>query len=124
MIPDIITMIQGETDLTRRTIAKILIQSGKAEEIRINPQSFITQATAIIRSELQRAMQGGLKYEKREGDIWHVRHFRGETALDLERFEDRLYTVRTPDKTVYDFVEFDSDVESQFVQEPGQRMRA
>lgn len=116
VVPDVITMIQGETNLTRATIAQILIRSRKAEEIRINPQSFITQATTIIKAELRRIMQGGLKYEKREGDIWHVRRFRGEQALDLEQFTERLYQVQNPDRTVYDFVELDSmGVEGQFV---------
>lgn len=116
VVPDLITMIQGETNLTRATIAQILVRSRRAEDIRINPQSFITQSTAIIRDELQRLMQGGLKYEKREGDIWHVRHFRVDKASDLERYPDRLYQVQNPERTVYDFVELDSmGVEGLFV---------
>jgi type III restriction enzyme len=115
VIPDIITMIQSETNLTRRTIARILIGSGKAEDILVNPQSFITQATDIIRTVLHDVMQHGLKYEKRDGDIWHVRVFRDTAAGQLERFSESLYEVQRPDRTVYDYVEFDSRVESQFV---------
>jgi type III restriction enzyme len=115
VIPDVITMIQGETNLTRYTIVQILLRSGKAEEIRINPQSFITQATAVIQAELKRLMQGGLKYEKRAGDVWQVRRFRGETPSELNALADRLYRVQNPERTVYDCVEFDSTVESNFV---------
>jgi type III restriction enzyme len=115
VVPDVLTMIQGETNLTRSTISKILIASGKAEDIRINPQSFITQATAIIKRELQRMMQGGLKYEKREGDVWQVRLFRSQPASAYERDTDRLYKVENPDRTVFDYVELDSGIEAQFV---------
>lgn len=116
IVPDVITMIQGETNLTRQTIARILIESGRAEDIRINPQAFITQATDTIRTVLRDEMQNGLKYEKR-GSAWHVREFRGKSAGDLERFSERLYEVQNPDRTVYDYVEFDSGIESKFVRD-------
>lgn len=114
VIPDLITMIQGETNLTRATITRILVQSGKAEEIRINPQSFITQATEIINEQLRQAMQGGLKYEKRQGEFWQVRMF--GTGSALERDAGRLYQVEKPERTVYDYVELDSKIEGNFVQ--------
>jgi type III restriction enzyme len=115
VIPDVITMIQSETNLTRKTIARILIDSGQSEKIKINPQSFITQATAVIQVVLRDVMQHGLKYEKRGGDVWQVRNFWDKTTGDMERFRETLYEVENPDRTVYDYVEFDSRVESQFV---------
>jgi len=36
-IPDVLAYLQNATDLTRHTLARILIESGRAEEIRINP---------------------------------------------------------------------------------------
>jgi type III restriction enzyme len=115
VVPDIVTMIQGETNLTRKTISRVLVESGRAEDIRINPQSFITQATAAIQVILRDMMQRGLKYEKREGDVWQVRNFWDSNMAELERFSESLYEVENPERTVYDCVEFDSRVESQFV---------
>lgn len=118
VVPDIITLIQSETNLTRRTIANILIRSGKAEDIRINPQSFITQATAIIKFELQKLMQGGLRYEKREGteSRWNVSTFRRKLSADPERYADRLYSVKNKEKSIFDRIELDSlGVEARFV---------
>jgi type III restriction enzyme len=41
VLPDILAYIQKETELTRSTIVKILVGSGRLEEFAINPQRFM-----------------------------------------------------------------------------------
>ena len=40
-LPDILADLQNETDLTRKTIVKILTQSGRLDDFLVNPQNFL-----------------------------------------------------------------------------------
>lgn len=113
VMPDIVTLIQSETNLTRKTIVRILLNSGRADDIAVNPQSFISQATEAIQGVLRTMMQAGLKYEQREGNVWDVRNFTRQGQL--EGFADAMFKVTNAGRTVYDLVEFDSRIESQVV---------
>ena len=57
-LPDIVTELQDDTALTRCTIVRILMQSGRLEEFRASPQAFIEQVSAIIRRRVRLCMQG------------------------------------------------------------------
>lgn len=48
-LPDIITDLQNKTDLTRKTIIDILINSKRLEDFKRNPQKYIEEVTKIIR---------------------------------------------------------------------------
>ena len=52
-LPDIISYLQNETNLTRRFIAEILLKSRKLESFKRNPQKFIEQVLNIIRHEMR-----------------------------------------------------------------------
>ena len=41
VLPDILAFLQKETELTRHTLARILRESGRLGEFRINPQAFM-----------------------------------------------------------------------------------
>lgn len=47
-LPDIISYLQNETNLTRRTLVKILIDSGRLDDFKNNPQKYIEQVSAIM----------------------------------------------------------------------------
>ena len=51
-LPDVLTELQDRTQLTRRSIARILIDSGRLEDFKRNPQEFIDRAAtpSIARS--------------------------------------------------------------------------
>ena len=48
-IPDILGHVQRETELTRGTIARILVESGRLPDVTKNPQQFLDRATKEIR---------------------------------------------------------------------------
>ena len=68
-LPDIVTELQNDTALTRRTIVRILMQSGRLEEFKANPQAFIEQVSAIIRRGVRLCIQGGEK--SADTGAWH-----------------------------------------------------
>ncbi|HON41506.1 MAG TPA: DEAD/DEAH box helicase family protein [Bacillota bacterium] len=58
-LPDIVTQLQNDTSLTRRTIVKILVQSGRLEDFKAGPQVFIEKVSAIIRRRVGLCIQEG-----------------------------------------------------------------
>lgn len=69
-IPDILSYLQNETQLTRITILKILIKSGRLDEFLINPQSFLTMAVNVINKALNDLILEGIEYQKISGTFW------------------------------------------------------
>lgn len=68
-IPDIITYLQNETELTRKTIVKILkgLDEFRIDYLKANPQSFMEQCIEVINRQKQLLMVEGIQY-KRIGD--------------------------------------------------------
>jgi type III restriction enzyme len=111
-LPDIITYLQNETNLTRRDIVNILIKSGKLESFKNNPQKFIDGAIKIIKKTMSVFIVDGIKYEKIGDDFYYAQ----------ECFEDKeLYGYLNKNmienregKSIYDYTIYDSDVEKGF----------
>ena len=111
LLPDIIRYIQKETELTRITIANILFQSNRLEEFIINPQKYMDCVVVIIKKQLQKLMLAGIKYEKIAGEEYEMRLFEEE---EIVSYLNNLINVK---KSVYDCVEYDSEVERKFAED-------
>ena len=112
-LPDILAYLQRETNLTRRTLVDILKSSGRLGEFAINPQRFMDEVVKCIQYELHRLMISGIVYEKL---------LVGETEWSMQRFQDNELKEYFGDcikvqKSVYETVVYDSNVELEFVQE-------
>jgi type III restriction enzyme len=107
-IPDLLGYLQRETELTRGTIAEILIQSGRLNDVFLNPQEFLNRALSAIRKALDDLMVDGIKYERRDGQEWEMLLFERE---EISSYLSRLIEVR---RSIYDVVEFESEVERRF----------
>jgi len=114
-LPDIVAYIQRETELTRATIVEILKKSNRLAEFLNNPQRFMDEISSAINGTLRSLMVDGIKYEKVEGQIYEMRRFEEE---ELVSYLNRLQPVT---KSVYDAVEFDSEVEKRFAQQLDKR---
>ncbi|MFZ5817466.1 MAG: DEAD/DEAH box helicase family protein [Bacillota bacterium] len=114
-LPDLIGTIQRATELTRGTVAKILIQSGRLSDVFVNPQKFLDLATKAIRHTLRRAMVHGIKYERIAGDYWQMMLFEKE---EINGYVNRMLEVQ---HSLYDVIEYDSEVEKRFAQDLDQR---
>lgn len=115
-IPDIIGYIQNKTELTRTTIARILKDSGRMNDILINPQQFLDLAVKGIKYQLNEIMIDGIKYEKIAGKLYEMLLFDKD---EIEIYIDKLaYAVKNENKTIYsNYIPLDSSVEYQFAQE-------
>ena len=65
-LPDIITYLQNETYLTRKTIVKVLIESGTIEQFKKNPQEYMEETLKIIKREMNHMLLDGIKYTQLE----------------------------------------------------------
>ncbi len=113
-LPDILSDLQNETDLTRGTLVAILSESGRLADFTINPQAFTVLVTSKINSALHKQMVDGIEYEPVPGLNWEMHRLEPEVSEEIERYAARLYRVQSATKTLYDFVEIESEVERRF----------
>ncbi|CAN5593000.1 DEAD/DEAH box helicase family protein [soil metagenome] len=113
-IPDVLAYLQNETMLTRNTLAQILIRSGRAEDLRANPQAFITMAAKTINAAMQEIITDGIEYERIDGLVWEMRRLEEDAEKELTSYLDNLYEVQNAQKTPFDYVQHQSDVEKEF----------
>lgn len=117
-IPDVLSAIQNKTNLTRDTLLRIIQRAGRVGDIPTNPQLFIDTVSAAILRILRGMMVDGIKYEKIAGQFWDQRLLDNK---DLESYVDNLVEVKKQDKTLYNYVEVDSDIERKFARELEER---
>lgn len=113
-IPDVLAWLQNETELTRKTLVRIVVQSEMVGKLAVNPQAFLNAAAMAIRKTLQTLMLDGLTYERLDGVHWDQRQFVLDGERELSRYLENLYEVQNQCKTVHDYVAWDSSVEQQF----------
>jgi type III restriction enzyme len=118
VLPDIVSFLQRETELTRGTLVQILTQCGRLNEFKLNPQSFMTEVTRQIHKALNELLVDGIQYEKIDGESYEMSLF---DQSEIEAYLDRLYRVQYAEqdavvRTPYDYMEYDSTVEKDIAQ--------
>jgi type III restriction enzyme len=112
-LPDLLTYLQNETNLTRKTLVAILKRSGSLPKFKNNPQKFIEQVAAIIKQQMQLFIVDGIKYQKL-GDS----HFYAQELFEQEELYGYLHkNMLESSKSVYDHVVYDSAVEAEFARQ-------
>ena len=107
-LPDIVTYLQNETDLTRRTIVEILKRSDTLNQFKKNPQEYLQQTARLINRVLGLMIVDGIKYTKIEDSY-------SQELFKNEEFYGYLKKNLIESKhSVYDYVKYDSDVECKF----------
>ena len=114
VLPDIIGFLQKETELTRHTLVQILKRSGRLCEFRINPQAFMTAVAKAISRALSDVMIDGIRYDKVAGEYWEMNRIEQEAEKGLVRYLSMLYEVQNLEKSLFDAVEYESEVERRF----------
>lgn len=114
VIPDMLGYIQRHTELTRNTIMRIIAESGRINDLAVNPQLFMDLTIASIKCELHKMMIDGIEYRRLGDCTYEMRLFEDwETYKDEDTFE-----VSKRDKTIYEnFIPLDSAVENRFAQD-------
>jgi type III restriction enzyme len=114
-IPDLLTYLQRETELTRTTLADILIDSGRLGDVMVNPQQFMDGAVSAIRRTLNQMIIDGIKYEKIDGEVYEMLLFEEK---EIEGYLNRMLDV---DNSIYDCIEVESETEREFAQKMSTR---
>jgi len=110
-IPDLLGYLQRETELTRTTLAKIFIESGRLDDVQINPQQFLDQAARSICATLKQLIIDGIKYEKIAGAEYEMLLFEEHEIMG---YLSRLIEVK---HSIYDAIEYDSELEKRFAED-------
>lgn len=115
-IPDAIGYIQNRTELTRSTIFRILCESGRLDDLAINPQMFMDTVVDKIKHVLQELMIDGIEYHKIGDSSYEMRLFE-EQELDVY-LNEFTFKVSDTDKTIYEnYMPLDSSVENRFARD-------
>ncbi|MBE3143281.1 MAG: DEAD/DEAH box helicase family protein [Planctomycetes bacterium] len=112
--PDILAFLQRETELTRHTIVRILKASSRLQDFTVNPQAFMTEVAKHINRTLHGMIVDGIKYEKIAGQEYEMRLFEED---EIESYLANLYAVQSKDKTLYDYIPYDSEIEREFARQ-------
>lgn len=109
-LPDVLTELQDRTQLTRRSIHRILSESGRLADFKRNPQQFIDLAAQAINRCKRLALVNGVKYQ-RLGDEYYY----AQKLFEQEELTGYLKNmISDTEKSVYDQVVYDSDIERSF----------
>jgi type III restriction enzyme len=109
-LPDLLTDLQNRTQLTRRTIHRVLVGSNRLEDFKRNPQQFIEIAAEAINRCKRLLVVDGIKYQ-RLGD----EHYYAQELFEQEELTGYLKNIM-PDakKSVYEHVVYQYGVEASF----------
>lgn len=118
-LPDIITYLQNETNLTRKSIVEILVKSNTLEDFKKNPQLYLEEATNTIRRTMKSFIVDGIKYEKigsgefYSQDLFETEDLFGYLKDELNKEGDMVASTKSP----YESLVLDSDIERNFALE-------
>ena len=108
-LPDILTELQDRTQLTRRSIYRVLSESGRLDDFKRNPQKFIEIAAQSINICKQQALVEGIKYQRIGDDSFYA-----QELYEQEELTGYLKNMIDAEKSVYEKVIFESGIEAKF----------
>ncbi len=108
-LPDLLTELQDRTQLTRRSIQRILCESGRLDEFKRNPQHFIEFAAQVVNRCKQQVLVDGIKY-RRIGD----EHYYAQELFEKKELTGYLKNMLNTEKSVYEQVLNESATEAKF----------
>lgn len=111
-VPDIISYLQNETKLTRKTLIAILKQSDTLNEFKRNPQMYMMEVARIISASMKMQIVDGIKYEKNL-DYYDQKLF---VQDEITTYEDKALEIKD-NRTPYTHIIYDSKVERDFALE-------
>lgn len=111
-LPDILTDLQNKTQLTRRSIYRILAESDRIDDFKRNPQQFIELAAEIITRSKRLALVDGIRYQRIGPEEYYVQELFETTELT-----GYLKSMIDADKSVHEKVIYQSDTEASFAEQ-------
>jgi type III restriction enzyme len=111
-LPDILTDLQDKTQLTRRSIHRILVESGRLDDFKRNPQQFIELAAEIINRCKRLALVDGIKYQRIGAEDYYA-----QELFETEELTGYLKSMIDANKSVHEQVVYQSDTERTFAEQ-------
>jgi len=109
-LPDLLTDLQDRTQLTRRTITRILTGSGRLDDFKRNPQQFIELAAETINRCKRMALVDGIKYQRLGDEQYYA-----QALFEQEELTGYLKNMlMDTTKSVYEHVVYDANTERDF----------
>ena len=111
-LPDIVTYLQNETNLTRKNVVDILIKSARLQDFKNNPQKFIDGAIKIIKKTMSMFIVDGIKYQKLGNDFYYAQECFEEQELYGYLSSNMIENKKN--KSIYTHTVYDSTIEENF----------
>ena len=108
-LPDILTELQNRTNLTRRSLQKILKGSGRLADFTRNPQRFIEIAARSIELCKRQAVVDGIKYQRIGDECYYAQHLFEQAELT-----GYLRNMVEGSKSLFEKTVYESKVEANF----------
>jgi type III restriction enzyme len=113
VLPDIVSYLQNETQLTRKSIVNILSHCNNLNLFKINPQKYIEGCIDIINEQRRLHIVDGIVYSKiGDNEFYSQELFKNETLTGYLK-KNMLASTKSP----YEYVVYDSGIESSLAKE-------
>ena len=112
-LPDILTELQDRTQLTRRSLVRILTDSERLDDFKKNPQQFIDLVADSVNRAKRMTLVDGIKYQRIGADAYYA-----QELFNQEELTGHLKNMLPVTKAVYEYVAYDSgSVEKEFAKD-------
>ena len=111
-LPDILTDLQNKTQLTRRSIHRILVDSGRLDDFKRNPQQFIELAAEVINRSKRLALVAGIKYQRIGTEDYYA-----QQLFETKELVGYLKSMIDANKSVHEQVIYQSGTERTFAEQ-------
>jgi len=102
-LPDILTELQDRTQLTRRSLVRILTDSERLDDFKKNPQQFIDLVADSVNRAKRMALVDGIRYQRMGDDAYYA-----QELFNQEELTGYLKNMLPATKSVYEYVVYDS----------------
>lgn len=111
-LPDLLSSLEAATALTRKSLAKIVIDSERLDDFKRNPQKFIELAIEKINVTKREVLVDGIKYQRIGEDAYYA-----QELFENEELTSYMHNLIKAEKSVYEHVVYDSEgVERKFAE--------
>jgi type III restriction enzyme len=111
-LPDLLTDLQDKTQLTRRSISRILTNCGRLDDFKRNPQQFIELAAEAINRAKRLALVDGIKYQRLGDEEYYA-----QELFEQAELIGYLKSMVDASKAVYEQIIYQSDTERTFAEQ-------
>jgi type III restriction enzyme len=111
LLPDLISELQDKTQLLRRTIVRIVTESGRLHDFRRNPNEYIRQVAGAIKQAKRQTLVDGVQYLRLSDSVYAQELFLHEELTGY------LSNLVPSARSLYEQTVCDSDIERRFVEE-------